>query len=403
MTSAPVEVAVTGVGVVSAIGFGREQFGKALNAGRSGIAALEGLSFATPLPRLGAQVRGFAPREFIASANLRRMGNVAKMIVAASRMALDDARLAPSSLAPEGLGVVVGSAIGDGNESAAYLEKFIGRGPAAASPLLFPNLVLNAPASYVSMELGAMGVNLTVAQGEVSGESAILEGCEAIRAGRAEVVLAGGGDEIGRVVSETSFHGGVLAGLHGGEEWCSPYDRQRNGLVVGEGAGILVLESLARARSRGATVLAVIEEEAAFSVPTSLYDWPVDATRAAPRLRRLLARGAVDLVVGGANSTRRLDACEIGLLSRLFPDGGPVVTSIKGAVGEFGAAGALSVVAACLALREQTVPPLCHLRTAEAAPLRFAAARGEPAAMSRALVCGIARGGSGVALLLRAE
>ena len=395
-------VAVTGVGVVSALGCGRERFWSTLGAGHSGIATLEGLSSPAPLPRLAAQVRDFAPREFIASANLRRMGRVAKMVVAASRMALDDARIAPTSLPPDSLGVIIGSAIGEIGDSATYLEKVFARGPAAASPLLFPNLVLNGPASYVSMELGAMGVNFTVAQGEVSGEEAVLQGCRAIRAGRAQVVLAGGGDELSAIVAEACTRVRSLSGQRGGEEWCSPYDRARNGIVLGEGAAILVLESLARARARGAAVLAVIEAEESFSVPAPLYDWPASAAAAVDAIGRL-ARGGVDLVVGSANSSPRLDACEIDLYSRLFRpagDAGPAVTSIKGAIGEFGAAGALSLAAASLALHEQAVPPLCNLRTPEPAPLRFAARDGRSAELRRAMVTGFSRGGAGVAIVL---
>src|SRR6266849_6779055 len=106
-------IAVTGVGVVSSIGFGREQFWSALCAGRSGIAPIERFPVAPGGPRLGAEVRGFAAREFIASAHLRRMDAVSRMLVAASRMALDDAGLTTKHPAPEQVGVVVGSLLGD--------------------------------------------------------------------------------------------------------------------------------------------------------------------------------------------------------------------------------------------------------------------------------------------------
>jgi len=393
-------VAVTGVGVVSPIGCGREQFWNALSAGRTGIAPREG---ATAIPHLAAEVRDFAPREFIASANLRRMGKLAKMMVAASRMAVDDARLALQSLSSDALGVFMGSAIGEISDSSAYLEKMYARGPAAASPLLFPNLVLNGPTSYVSMEFGATGVNLTVAQNEVSGEEAILQGCHAIRAGRADVVLAGGGDELGALVLQTHALGRVLAGQRGGREWGSPYDRARGGIVLGEGAAVLVLESLSHARARGAATLALIEAETSFAVPAPAYDWPDSAPTALTPLRQLLGDGDVDLIVGAANSSRRLDACEIDLFARLLEGNGSsaTITSIKGAVGEFGAAGALSVAAACLALREQKVPPLCALQESESTALRFAERQGQGADLRRALVCGLARGGAAAALLLR--
>lgn len=392
------EIAVTGVGVVSPIGFGREQFWSALQAGRSGIGPLESLSLAPPLPSIAAEVRGFAAREFIASANLRRMGKLARMIVAAARMALDDARLPPGQLAPERLGVVIGSAIGELSASQTYLDKVFAKGPAAASPLLFPNLVHNAPASYVSLELSATGVILTLAQGEGSGEEAILQACETLRAGRADAVLAGGGDEIAPIVFEAAHRAGELSGRDGGQVRCAPYDRRRSGIVIGEGAAVVLLESLEQAQRRGAVPLAVIEGGTSFAVPSSPYDWPSDASNAIEPLQRL-GGGGVDLIVGGGNGSRRLDPCELALFARLAPEAW--VTSIKGAIGEHGSAGALSFAAACLALREQAVPPLPSLVESIAPAVRLAGKVGVGAKLGRALVVGLARGGTGAGLLLR--
>jgi 3-oxoacyl-[acyl-carrier-protein] synthase II len=399
-------VAVTGIGVVSPIGFGRQQFWAALRDGQSGIAPIEGVPLSAGLPTIAAQVRNFAAREFIASAHLRRMDRLSRMIVAAGRMACDDAHLVLGRVPPDRIAVVVGSALGNMSESAAHLDRVFIKGPGAASPMIFPNLVANAPASYLAMELGVTGVNLTVAQAEVSSEQAIILGSELVRAGRADVVLAGGGDELAAVVADVYRRAGALSGQRGGPEWCSPYDGERNGIVLGEGAAILVLESAARAQARGAPAYAAISGGVSFAVPAPLYDWPERAAAAVRVLGPLAGGGPVDLLCGSANSSRRLDACEIDLFASVMNGrvDGARVTSIKGAVGEFGGAGALSAAAVCLALRAQMVPPLCNLRTAESAPaLRFAARRGEPQGLAGALLCGIARGGAGAALLLQRE
>jgi len=396
-------VAVTGVGMVSPIGVGRMQFWDALCAGRSGIAPLPG---AGGVPHLAARIVDFSPREFITSANLRRADLLSRTIVAASRMALTDAKFAAPLPAPERIGVVVGSVLGNISESVQYLERLFTKGPALASPLMFPNLVPNAPASYVAMEIGCTGANLTVSQGEVSGEQAIATGCDLIRAGRAEVVLAGGGDELAEIVIAGYRRFRALSSQRGGAEWCSPYDAERNGLVLGEGAAMLVLEPLARARERGATVLAEIVDTLSCGVAAPPYDWPAGASAAVPRLRRLLEGAgvaAVDLVCGGANSSRRLDACELDLVARILDDpAAATLTSIKGAVGEFGAAGALTTAAACLALHAGAVPPLCHLRQPPPdAVVRLAPRTARPAHLRNALVLSVARGGTLAALLLR--
>jgi 3-oxoacyl-[acyl-carrier-protein] synthase II len=275
------------------------------------------------------------------------MDKLSRMIVAATRMALDDGDGVLDGTRPEDVGVVVGSAIGDVSESVANLDRILAKGPAFASPMLFPNLVLNAPASYVAMELGLTGANLTVARGETSGEEAIRLGCDLIRTGRAEVVLAGGGDELAAIVIELYRSARALSGQRGGREWCSPYDAERNGLLLGEGAAMLVLESAERATARSARVYAEIATEADFTLAAPLYDWPAPsaALRHSPADR--LPSGGVDLVCGSANSSRRLDACELDLLTRLLGEAASrtTVTSIKGATGDFGAAGALSAAA----------------------------------------------------------
>jgi 3-oxoacyl-[acyl-carrier-protein] synthase II len=396
-------VAVTGIGIVSPIGVGRETFWTNLMHGRSGIAELDRAAGAAEMPQLGAPVKEFRANDFISAVHLRRMDKLSRMIVASSRMALDDAGSVLDETMPEDVGVVVGSAIGDISESIANLDRILAKGPAFASPMLFPNLVLNAPASYVAMELGLTGSNLTVAEGETSGEQAIRLGCDLIRAGRAGVVLAGGGDELATIVIELYRSAHALAGQRGGREWCSPYDAERSGLVLGEGAAMLVLESPERATARNARVYAQIDGSVDFTLPAPPYDWPRSAEHLRQSVRERIASPDVDLVCGSANSSRRLDACELDLLARLFGNGASraAVTSIKGATGEFGAAGALSTAALCLALHEQIVPPLCHLRQPEyGSSLRFAARRGESRRLDRALLCGIARGGAGILLSL---
>lgn len=402
-------VAVTGIGIVSSIGVGREAFWRSLCAGLSGIAPIE--TFAVPEggPRLAGTVRSdFNPRDFISSAHLRRMDRLSRMVVAASRLALDDAGLRIETLAPDRLAVVIGSAFGNTGETDRHLERVHQKGPAFVSPLIFPNLVLNAPASYAAMELGLTGVNLTIGQGEISAEQALATANDILRQGRADAALAGGGDEMSALIYKAYRDTHALSSQRGGREWSSPYDVQRNGIVLGEGAAVLLLEPLERARARAALLYAEIEDHLGFGVPSPLYDWPQRALQAVTPLRKLLGdgrgrAGPVDLVCGAANSSRRLDACELDFLARVFGEeaGRVWLTSIKGAVGEFGAAGALSAAAACLALHEQVVPPLCNLQTPEPAVLRFAGRRGERQPLERVLLCTIARGGGGAAITFK--
>ncbi len=398
-------IAVTGIGVVSPLGVGQETFWTALCEGRSGVEPLSGMELPDG-PRFAAQVRGFEAREFITSTHLRRMDKLSRMIVAASRMASDDAGALGGAVSAERVAVVIGSAFGNVSESEIHLRRLFAKGPAFASPMIFPNLVHNAPASYVSMELGLRGVNFTVSQGEISGEQAILVGCDLLRAGRADAVLAGGGDELAAIVCEVYRRGGALAGRRGSREWASPYDTGRSGVVLGEGAAMLCLEPLPAALARGAAVYARIDAVEPLSIPAPRYDWPATAASAVERVQRLLAgAGAnrIDLICGSANSSRRLDACEIELFARVFGESASRIwlTSIKGAVGEFGAAGALSAAATCMALRQQMVPPLCHMRRPEPRqPFRLPAGTAVAAPLAAALLFGMGRGGNAAAMAI---
>jgi 3-oxoacyl-[acyl-carrier-protein] synthase II len=401
------DVFVTGVGAVTPLGCGRERFWSRLCAGESGIVpgqAPDGKGAA-------ARLCEFAPRELISSSHLRRMDMPSRMIAGAARLALTDAGIDAGEVPAERVGIVVGSPFGDLNDTLDYLQRLFAKGPGLVSPMLFPSLVLNAAASYTAMEVSSTGTNFTVAQGEVSGDCAISLGCDLIRTGRAEVVLAGGGDELDRIVWSTfaKLHG--LSPQRGGPESCSPYDVDRNGVLMGEGAAMLVLESPERARARQAVSYAAIEDEISFGIPSSLYGWPAEAGDAVGVLRSFLARvkqpdgnGVIpDAVFGSGNSSRRLDELEVSILSRLFGEAAAEVslTSIKGATGEFCGAGALTAATAALSLHGQVLPPLANLRNPIASRLRFAGPTARPADLRRVLQLSVARGGAVSAMLFR--
>lgn len=407
-------VVVTGVGVVSPLG-PASAFWQALVAGTSGIAAVKDAD--APTPRLEARARDWNARDHVKPALLRRMDRCSQMVVTACRMALGDAALTLAGSDAEAAGVVLGTAFGNLTESEDFLRGLFAKGPALANPLTFPNLVLNAPTGYVAMDLGIRGPNLTVVRGEASGEAALALAYDTIVTGQADVLLAGGVDELSPALRRIHADLHLLSpGKDGGEEWSSPFDRDRNGMVMGEGAAMLVLESETHARARGARVRAELVGHASESLPASPHDWPTVATAAAARdLASALAAlgfrsGSRDdgatLVVSCANSTRRLDAVESARLATLLgdPDGRTLVTSLKGSIGDCGAAGALGAAAAVLALEAGDVPrlgalrvpdPRCRLPLARLDTPRPAGGVGE------ALVTTMPRGGGGMSVLFR--
>ena len=414
----PEKVVVTGVGVVSPLG-PLPAFWRGLCNGDTGIAPIADADQARVAPRLEARVRDWRSRDHIRPALLRRMDRCSQMVVSACRTALADAELVLAGATAESAGVVVGTAFGNLSESEAFLRGLFAKGPGLANPLTFPNLVMNAPTGYVAIDLGIRGPNLTVVRGEVSGEAALALAYDTIATGQADVLLAGGGDELAPVLRQIYADLDLLSpGDSGGDEWSSPFDRRRNGFVMGEGAAMLVLEHTGHAEARGARVYAELAGYATESIASSPHDWPtVSAASASATAQQLAALGflplegrgrdaGATLVVSCANSTRRLDQVEAARISALLGASAPgaLVTSIKGAVGEFGAAGALSAAAAVLALATGDVPRLGALNLPDAdctLPLAVRTIPAPPHGIAHALVSGTPRGGGCITVLFR--
>ncbi len=390
-------VCITGIGVVSPVGHSARDFWAALAAGRTAVA------HGPAAPHAVAEVRDFDPRPWVSGASLRRMDRLSRMVVAAGAMALADAGLVPSrNAAPERIGLAVGTSLGNISETVDFLARIKDRGPGRASPFVFPNLVLNAPASYASIELQATGPNLTVSQGDLSGELAIAAGYDLIASGTADVVLAGGGDELAPITGVVSRDVGLAC--RDPRAWRGPFDAQPAGAALGEGAAVLVLETVAHASARERLAYAELVGHRSWSTAAPLYGWPDDVAAVAAEIRRLVATdiAAIDAVYCGASGARDRDRLELLAVSAALRGGAtPWVSSIKGATGDFGTAGALTVAAAALSIAHGAVLPVaggeCPL---PADGVRLAGGEARTRALRNVLVTGFARGGLGAALLL---
>ncbi len=371
-------VAVTGIGVLSAFGIGVGPFWDGLLSGRSGLTP------GGPGGALAGIVDGLELRDFVRTPGGRRIDHASLMALAASRLALADARIDDAALDPARTGLTIGSSLGNLRETPPFLDRVFEKG--AGNPLVFPNMVMNAPLSYVSIELGVTGPTAMVTEVEVSGESAIAWGARTVADGAADVCVAGAVDEIADVLFAVLGESGGLT-----RDVPRPLDRASDGRALGEGAAMLVLEPRARAMARGARVYAEIVPHPGFSVPAPVHGHPRDADAIARRLRPLVADA--DLVVAGASGLPALDAVEAAAIARATAGRRVAVTAPRGAIGDFGAAGALGVAAAALAIHTQRVPPTAGTRppAREGLDVVAGAARAEPVGV--AVVSAIGRGG----------
>lgn len=400
-------VVVTGVGVVTPLGVGREAFARRLFGGLSGIRPIALFDTARFEAKLGAQVRDFTPSDFIRPATLRRMDRLSQMATAAARMALDDAGLPVGPHNRDRVGVVLGTCFGGSDVAAQFAKVLFTDSPRRANPILVPNTVMNAPAGHAAIELGVRGVNTTVNHREVSAETAIACAAAEIARGRADVVLSGGGD----IISE--FHFNVLTRFrtlspqNGGPEGIRPFDARRNGIVVGEGAGIVCLESLPSAEARGAVPYCEIAGWGLSAAPSGPTDWPTDPTGPSLALTRAMAAARVDadgidFVSAAANGGRRSDRLEAEALARVFPAAGrqPRVGSIKGALGEGFASGGIRAAAMALSIRHRTLPPTLGL-SQPLMPLNVVLNAEHPADIRYGIVNGVSSGGTFAAVVMK--
>lgn len=397
-------VVISGVGMVTPIGTGQKEFAAHLYAGRSGIRPITAFDTARFRSKLGAAITDFNPKDFISLKNRRRMDRLSQMAAASARMALEDAGVTITTANRDRIGIILGVTFGSTDVAARFVGSLFTEGPQFVSPILVPNTVMNAPAGHAAIELGFRGINSTVNHHEASAETAIAYAAAEIRAGRADIMLTGGADIFSEFFFEIMTHFRAMSPTDGKAEGARPFDRDRNGPVLGEGAGILCLETLAHARERGAPIYGEISGWGLSSAPAPPTDWPADPQGPVLAMRRSLnAAGVtperVDYVSASANGGRNLDRLEAEALEVMF--GGqsrtPWIGSIKGAVGESFSSGGIRTAAMALSLRDGIIPPTLGLRT-PLKPMHFVMDQRPKARPGVGLVNGFSSGGTFVSL-----
>jgi 3-oxoacyl-[acyl-carrier-protein] synthase II len=363
-------IVVTGIGVVSPVGIGRERFWNALLEGTSGIGPVESFDTARFRVHRGAEVRGFDPAEHLGPGSPAR-GRASQMAAAAARMALADAGIDPEALAPERAGVAMGTTSGEPVE----IERFDDRWLAGEIDRVGPELIGLYPshviAAAVAEEVGFEGVNAMIPAACAAGSYAVGFALDALRSGRAEVMLAGGADAFSRITYTGFARLGAVA-----PEVCRPFDRERQGMIPGEGAAVLVLERIERARARDARVWA---EVAGYGLSCDAHHMtaahPEGDGLARAMLAALADAGAgpseVDYVSAHGTGTPTNDKLETLSMQRVFgararaagPHAVPA-SSIKSMIGHtMGAASAFESAVCALAVATGRIPPTINYQT----------------------------------------
>lgn len=402
MRAAVPRVVVTGLGVISSIGIGADDFLTALRAGACGVGPIRGFDTTGFRFARAFEVPGFDPESRLERIEPGAYGKVSAHAAAAARMAMAHAGLDPDSVRDERGIIAVGTTCGESLDvdalAAAEVADGLGGLPATLARRVHPGRLPVA----VAAELGLSNVAaVTIPTVCAAGNYAVGHALDALRGGEAEYAICGGADSVSRM---------AFAGFHRLRAWapeqCRPFDRDRNGFMFGEGAGMLVLETLDHARRRGARVLA---EVAGFSLNCDA-EHPTRPKRervAGCISGALLDAGAqpdeVDVVFAHGTGTKINDSMEAAVLGDLFGASPPPVTALKSMIGHTqGAAAAHACIAAVLGMNHDFIPPTVNFATPDPeCPVDCVPNTARDARVRTAVVNSLGVGGNNAAVVLR--
>jgi len=403
---------VTGVGLVSPLGIGTPETWQGLVAGRSGAGHITRFDAADFSSRIACEVKGFDPLDYADRRDARKMDTFIQYALAASLFAAEDAGLEPPLENPDRVGVVISSGIGGFETIEREHRKLLEKGPRRISPFFVPAMVVNLAAGWVSIRLGAKGPNSAMATACSAGAHAVGEAFRLIRYGHADVMVAGGAEATITPMCIGGFASMKALSTRNDEpERASrPFDRDRDGFVVGEGAGILILEEREQALARGAQLYA---EVIGYGMSGDAFHITAPAEDGGGAVRVMQAAlteaGAapedVDAVNAHGTSTPLNDRIETAAIRRVFGEHADrlAVSSTKSMTGHLlGGAGGLEAGISCLTLRHQTLPPTINYETPDPdCDLDNVPNTARPATVRTVLSNSFGFGGTNVSLLFR--
>ena len=405
-------VVVTGVGLVSPLGIGTRATWDGLVAGRSGAGPITRFDAADFSSRIACEVQGFDPLDYADRRDARKMDTFIQYALAASLFAAEDAGLETPVGDPDRTGVVISSGIGGFETIEREHRKLLEKGPRRISPFFVPAMVVNLAAGWVSIRLGAKGPNSAMATACSAGAHAVGEAFRLVRYGHADVMVAGGAEATITPMCIGGFASmKALSTRNDDPERASrPFDRDRDGFVVGEGAGILILEERERALARGATPYA---EVLGYGMSGDAFHITAPAEDGGGAVRVMQAAlgeaGAapedVDAVNAHGTSTPLNDRIETAAIRQVFGEHADrlAVSSTKSMTGHLlGGAGGLEAGISCLTLRHQTLPPTINYETPDPdCDLDSVPNTARPATVRSVLSNSFGFGGTNVSLLFR--
>ncbi len=368
---------VTGLGVISPVGNTVEEFWKSLLEGRSGVRRITCFDPSNFSSQIAAEVLDFDPTPYLSSKEIKKTDRFVQFAIAASKLAMDDSGLGLEKEDCNRIGVIIGSGIGGlhtvESEHAKYIERGPVKGPGKISPFLIPKLIVNMASGYISIYFKAKGPNTAVATACASGNHATGDAFRIIQRDEASLMIAGGSEAAITIMGFGGFCAlRALSTRNDAPEKASrPFDKDRDGFIMGEGAGIVILEELEHALSRGAKIYC---ELIGYGMTADAYHItaPDPDGEGAARCMSLSLQDAqispeeVDYINAHGTSTQHNDRVETSAIKKTFGEHAKklIISSTKSVTGHLlGAGGGVELIASALAIRDNIIPPTINYET----------------------------------------
>ena len=366
-------VVITGVGMITPLGIGVEQSWNGLLAGRSGIGKITQFDAANFPTRIAGEVAGFNPEDYIEPKEIKKMDRFIHFALAAAQMAMNDSGLKITDENAERAGVIVGSGIGGLRSIEHYHSVLLEKGPRRITPFFIPMLVVNLASGQISIRFGAKGPNSAVVTACATGSHAIGDAFKIIQRGDADAMIAGGTEAVITPLGIGGFNAMKALSTRNDEpeKASRPFDMDRDGFIMGEGAGIMILESLETALERGAGIYAEI---AGYGMAADAYHItaPSPNGEGAARCMKMALKDAgvepsvVNYINAHGTSTKAGDEIETYAIKTVFGEYAYKIpiSSTKSMTGHLlGAAGGVESVISILSIKDDIIPPTINLDT----------------------------------------
>ena len=368
-------VVITGMGVISPLGHTVDEFWQNLLAGQSGVGAITRFDATNFDTKIAAEVKNFNPEAYIDKKEARRMDAFTHYALAAAKLAVEDARLLEAALDKDAIGVIVSSGIGGMETFERENHKLFEKGPGRISPFFIPMMIADIAPGHISMQYGFKGPNYAIISACASSSHAIGEAFRYVQRGEAEAMICGGAEATVTPMGVGGFNAmKALSTRNDAPQQASrPFDLDRDGFVMGEGGGILVLEALESARRRNAKIYAEVAG-AGYSADAYHITQPAPCGEGAVRAIRLALKNAgvapeeVQYVNAHGTSTAANDKNETQAIATVFGEHAKTlnISSTKSMIGHLlGASGALELVATALTCRDNAIHPTINQITAD--------------------------------------